>query len=101
MTNDPLIPVCIELHRRIAALKASAQRISPRETHQEIRSIQALAGAHGLAALEQLAARSAQHALLPGHRTAVRSCIDHMDDALNSRGGDCTAILAALAMRLH
>jgi hypothetical protein len=41
-------------------------------------------------------------ALLPGHRVAMQSCLEHVDDALDSRSpADCTAILAALAIRLH
>jgi hypothetical protein len=52
--------------------------------------------------MEGLARCSAQLALLPGHRVALRSCLDHADDALGSRApSDCTAILAALAVRLH
>jgi hypothetical protein len=40
--------------------------------------------------------------LLPGHRVAVRSCLEHVDEALDSHSpADCTTILAALAVRLH
>jgi len=57
---------------------------------------------NGLAALECLAHRSAQLALLPGHRVAVQCCLEHMDEALRSdRSSDTTSILAALAVRLH
>jgi hypothetical protein len=39
---------------------------------------------------------------LPGHRVAMASCLEHVEDALDSRStSDCTAILAALATRLH
>jgi hypothetical protein len=52
--------------------------------------------------LEGLARRSAQMALLPGHRVAVQCCLEHVDEALDSHSdGDCNAILAALAIRLH
>ena len=55
-----------------------------------------------LAALECLAHRSSQLALLPGHRVALRCCLEHMDEALSSnRSTDTNAILAALALRLH
>ena len=65
-------------------------------------AIRQLAAAHGLAALERLAHCSAQLALLPGHRVAIASCLEHVDEALDSRSTrDCTAILAALAVRLH
>jgi hypothetical protein len=53
-------------------------------------------------ALEGLARCSAQLALLPGHRVALRTCLEHVDEALDSRSSsDCNTILAALAMRLH
>jgi hypothetical protein len=56
----------------------------------------------GMVALEGLARCTAQRALLPGHRIALRSCLEHIDEALDSRSsGDCTTILAALAIRLH
>ena len=42
-----------------------------------------LAAAHGLAALESLARSSAQRALLPGHRIAMQSCLEHVDEALD------------------
>jgi hypothetical protein len=32
----------------------------------------------------------------------MRSCLEHFDEAIDSRSsGDCTAIMAALAVRLH
>jgi hypothetical protein len=65
-------------------------------------AIRQLAAVHGLAVLEQLARHSAQLALLPGHRVAVDSCLEHVEEAIDSRStSDCTAILAALAVRLH
>jgi hypothetical protein len=65
-------------------------------------AIRQLAASNGLAALEGLARCSAQLALLPGHRVVMRSCLEHVDTALDSRSpGDCTTILAALAVRLH
>jgi hypothetical protein len=65
-------------------------------------AIRQLASDHGLGALEGLAHCSAQMALLPGHRIAVQSCLEHVDDALDSRSTrDCNTILAALAARLH
>ena len=65
-------------------------------------AIRRLAADHGLAALEGLARCSAQLALLPGHRVAVQSCLEHVEAALDSSSErDCTTILAALAVRLH
>jgi hypothetical protein len=64
--------------------------------------IRQLAADNGMDAMEGLARCSAQLALLPGHRVVMRSCLEHADDALDSRSpADCTAILAALAVRLH
>jgi hypothetical protein len=41
-------------------------------------------------------------ALLPGHRVALQSCLEHVEAALDSRSdGHRTAILAAVAIRLH
>jgi hypothetical protein len=41
-------------------------------------------------------------ALLPGHRVSVQSCLEHVDEAIDSRStSDCNTILAALAVRLH
>ena len=41
-------------------------------------------------------------ALLPGCRVAMQSCLEHVEEALDSHSdGDRTAILAALAVRLH
>ena len=55
-----------------------------------------------MVALEWLARKSAQRALLPGHRVATLACLEHIDEAIDSRStNDCTAILAALAVRLH
>jgi hypothetical protein len=65
-------------------------------------AIRQLAVANGLATLEGLARSSAQLALLPGHRIAVQSCLEHVDEAIDSRSDtDCQTILAALAVRLH
>jgi hypothetical protein len=65
-------------------------------------AIREVAAINGLAALEELAHYSSQMALLPGHRVSVACCLEHMDEALGSdRSTDATAILAALAVRLH
>jgi hypothetical protein len=65
-------------------------------------AIRQLAADHGLAALEGLARCTAQLALLPGHRVALKSCLEHVDEALDSQSPrDCATILAAVAVRLH
>jgi hypothetical protein len=64
--------------------------------------IREIAVANGMGPLAELARCSAQMALLPGHRVAVRSCLEHVDEAIDCRTQtDTTAILAALALRLH
>jgi hypothetical protein len=100
MAADPLATVRTEVRRRVAEIRSSGPRLSPLHLHARMDAIRELAAAHGLAALEGLARSGAQHALLPGHRLATRSSLDHVEDALDSRSeGDCTAILAALALR--
>jgi hypothetical protein len=102
MATDPLTTVRKQVGLRVAEIRQSAQRLSPLDLHMRMDAIRQLAADHGLDALEGLARRSAQLALLPGHRVALQSCLKHVDDALDSRSsGDCTAILAALAVRLH
>jgi hypothetical protein len=65
-------------------------------------AIRQLAVANGLGTLEDLARRSAQLALLPGHRVTVQSCLEHVEEAFESHSDrDCATILAALAVRLH
>jgi hypothetical protein len=102
MANDPLATVHKAVGARLAEIRDAGPRLSPLDLHARMDAIRQLAANNGLAALEGLASRSAQMALLPGHRVAVRSCLDHVDDALGSRSeADCNVILAALALRLH
>ena len=91
-----------QLGDRIADLNRRAARLSPLDIHEQMDAIREVAATNGLAALESLAHRSSQLALLPGHRVALQCCLEHMDEALGSnRNTDTNAILAALAMRLH
>jgi hypothetical protein len=102
MATDPLAKVRNEVGLRVAEIRNAGSRLSPLDLHSRMDAIRQLAAINGLAALEGLARRSAQMALLPGHRVAVTSCLDHVDDALDSRSDtDFSAILAALAVRLH
>jgi len=102
MAADPLAKVRMAVGQRIAEIRDAGPRISPLDLHSRMDAIRELAAANGLAALEGLARCSAQLALLPGHRVAMRSALEHVDEALDSRSeSDCTAILAALAVRLH
>jgi hypothetical protein len=86
----------------MAEIRDAGPRISPLELYAKMDAIRQLAVANGLATLEGLARSSAQMALLPGHRIAVLSCLEHVDEAIESRSEtDCGKILAALAARLH
>ena len=102
MATDPLANVRTQVALRVAEIRSAGRRLSPLDLHAKMDAIRQLAATHGLAALESLARCSAQHALLPGHRTTMLSCLEHVDEALDSRSqSDCTTILAALAVRLH
>ena len=102
MAADPLATIRKEVGLRIAEIRGAGPRLSPLDLHSRMDAIRQLAAAHGLAALEGLARQSAQLALLPGCRVAMQSCLEHVEEALDSRcDGDRTAILAALAVRLH
>ena len=102
MATDPLAKVRNEVGLRVAEIRERGPRLSPLDMHARMDAIRQLAAVNGLAALETLARCSAQLALLPGHRVAVSSCLEHVDEALDSRSeSDCSTILAALALRLH
>jgi len=102
MAADPLAKVRSQVGLRVAEIRDAGARLSPLDLHEKMDAIRQLAATHGLAALEGLARCSAQLALLPGHRVAMSSCLEHLDEALDSRSeADCNTILAALAVRLH
>src|SRR5690348_10613920 len=102
MASDPLANVRLSVGARIAEIRSAGPRLSPLDLHARMDAIRQIAAENGLAALEGLARCSAQLALLPGHRVAMHSCLEHVDEALDSRSdGDCNTILAALAVRLH
>jgi hypothetical protein len=102
MATDPLANVKNQVDLRIAEIRDAGPRISPLELYAKMDAIRQLAVANGLETLERLARCSAQMALLPGHRIAVQSCLEHVNEAIDSRSShDCQTILAALAVRLH
>lgn len=102
MATDPIAKVRTEVGLRVAEIREAGPRLSPLDLHQRMDAIRQLAVINGLPALEGLARHSAQLALLPGHRVSMQSCLEHVEEALDSRtAADCTAILAALAVRLH
>src|SRR3954449_8336525 len=102
MATDPLAKVRNEIGLRVAEIRDAGPRLSPLDLYARMDAIRQLAAMNGFAALEGLARHSAQLALLPGHRIAMRSCLEHVDEALDSESDhDRTTILAALAVRLH
>jgi hypothetical protein len=102
LTMDGIDQIRLQLGERIANLGKRATRLSPLDIHEQMDAIRQVAAVNGFAALEGLAHRSAQLALLPGHRVAMGCCLERMGDALDSRQNtDTTSILAALAVRLH
>jgi len=102
MAADPLALVRSQIGARIAEIQERGPRLSPLDLHSRMDAIRQMAAEHGMVALEGLARCTAQMALLPGHRVAMRSCLEHIDEAIDSRSSkDCTTILAALAVRLH
>ncbi|HEX2802763.1 MAG TPA: hypothetical protein VHN55_02080 [Sphingomicrobium sp.] len=102
MAGEKLEPVRNQIGERLAEFSNRAERLSPLDIHARMDAIRQIAADNGLDALESLMHRSAQLALLPGHRIATRCCLEHVDEALDSHSAsDRTAILAALALRLN
>ena len=102
MATDPLAHVRTQVACRVAEIRDAGPRLSPLALHARMDAIRQLAAEHGLAALESLARRTAQLALLPGHRVSMESCLEHVDEAFDCHSDhDCTAMLAALAVRLR
>jgi hypothetical protein len=102
MAADPLANVRMQVATRVAEIRDAGPRLSPLDLYARMDAIRQLAVANGLGTLEGLARCSAQLALLPGHRIAVQSCLEHVEVAIDSRTeSDCDTILAALAARLH
>ena len=102
MATDPLSAVRTQVGQRVAEIRSAGPRLSPLDLHARMDAIRQLAADHGLAALESLARRTTQLALLPGHRFALQTCLEHVEEALDSVSPrDCNTILAALAVRLH
>ena len=102
MAADPIALVRSQIGARVAEIQERGAWLSPLDLHSRMDAIRQMAAEHGMVALEGLARCTAQLALLPGHRVAIRTCLEHIDDALDSRSSsDCTTILAALAVRLH
>ena len=102
MASDPMAVVRMQVATKVREIRERGPRLSPLDLHSRMDAIRQIAAEHGLAALEGLARCSAQLALLPGHRVAMTSCLEHVAEALESRSDtDCNTILAALAVRLH
>ena len=91
-----------ELGARLAEIRTRADRLSPLDMYRRMDAIRDEAGRAGLCALEGLAGRSAQLALLPGCRVTVPACLVHAGDAAASGSAtDRQTILAAVAVRMH
>jgi hypothetical protein len=102
MDRSATDPIRNRIGECLAEIGKRADRLSPLDIHARMDAIRQIAAANGMAALESLAHRSSQLALLPGHRVATRCCLEHMDEAMDSLvPADSNAILAALALRLH
>ena len=102
MTANRLDEIRIEIGRRVDDIRAAGNRLSPLDLHGKMEEIRLLAAGNGIDALECLARTTAQLALLPGHRLAVQSAFEHVEEAFACRTPqDTTAMLAALALRLH
>lgn len=102
MKSDSLSAARARIGRCVAEVRERGPRLSPLDLHARMDEIRNIAALNGMGTLEELARCSAQLALLPGHRVAVRSCLEHVDEAMVSTSrSDCNAILAALALRLH
>ena len=102
MATDPTAHIRLQIGQHLAEIRNGGLRLSPLDVHMRMDAIRRLAVDHGLSALEGLARCSAQLALMPGHRVAIQSCLEHVEEALDSRSEqDCATILAALALRLH
>ena len=102
MASDPLAIVRGQIGLRVAEVQDGCHRLSPLDLHARMDAIRQMAAEHGMVALEGLARCTARAALLPGHRVAIRTCLEHIEEAIDSQSSsDRTTILAALAIRLH
>lgn len=100
--SDSLDQLRRELGARLADIRNRADRLSPMDMYRRMDAIRDEAGRAGLTALEGLAGRSAQLALLPGCRVTVPASLAHAADAIASASpNDRQTILAAVAVRMH
>ena len=102
MAGDSLESARARINRCVDDVRQRGPRLSPLDLHARMDEIRQIAIANGMGPLAELANRSAQKALLHGHRVAVWSCLEHVEEAMDCvTPADTTAILAALALRLH
>jgi hypothetical protein len=102
MGSDSINLIRGQLGERIAELQLRVLSLKSSDIAARMDAIRAMAAEHGLAALEGLADWSAHHAMMPGHKVATASSLEHMSEALDSDSPtDRQTILAALAIRLH
>ena len=102
MTSERLRDIRRQVGRKVDAILAAGQRLSPLDLHARLEEIRLLAVDNNLPALESLARASAQMTLLPGHRTCMASAFEHVEEAFDCTSErDTSAMLAALALRLN
>ena len=81
MAGDSLESARARISRCVADVRQRGPRLSPLDLHARMDEIRQIAIANGMGPLAELAHCSAQKALLPGHRVAVRSCLEHVEEA--------------------
>ncbi len=101
MTAEQVDVIRLDMVARLAEIRRDGPRLSPNDLYRRMDSIREVAAKGGLGMLERLAQRSAQLALLPGHRVAMQCCLEHAEDAIDGIDPDGESkILAALALRI-
>lgn len=101
-SSDSLSLVRGRIGERIAEIERRAPRLKQADIRNRMDAIRTMAAEHGMAALEALADYSAHHAMMPGHRIATKTALDHLPIALDSQSdADREAVLAVVALRLH
>ena len=84
MASDSLESARARIGRCVADVRQRGPRLSPLDLHARMDEIRQSAIANGMGPLAELAQWSAQKALLPGHRVAVRSCLEHVEEAMDA-----------------
>lgn len=100
--HDALALAINQIGQRMAEMERRVARMRPSDIRQRMETIGTLAAQHGLSTVEGLATYGARHAMMPGHRRATLTVLEHMNAALASRSdADRQTLLAAVALRIH